>query len=83
MSILFVWVLASASIAFLSLTVFGVSVAQQQQLLTNQSMLSNGSNMSDQLNQSMQNNSSNGSDRVYSECLEIAAKSTCDAMFPN
>lgn len=81
MSFLSIWVLAS--LAFLPLSVIEVAIAQQQ-LLTNQSMPSNGSNMSDHLgNQSIQNNSSNESDQVYSECLEIAAKITCDAMFTN
>ncbi|MDW0283095.1 MAG: hypothetical protein QN720_11375 [Nitrososphaeraceae archaeon] len=43
MSFLSIWVLAS--LAFLSSAVFGVAIAQQQ-LPTNQSIPSNGSNMS-------------------------------------
>jgi hypothetical protein len=79
-SILSVWVFAT--ISFLLLTVFGVVAAQQQPLLTNQSTPSNGSNITDQnTNQSVQ--LSNSSDDVYNQCLEIAAKSTCDSMFRN
>jgi|SRR5215208_2246457 hypothetical protein len=73
-----------ASITFLSLTIFGVTVTQQQPMLTNQSTRSNGSNITEKLsNHSMQQtNGSNESDQIYSQCLEIAA-SSCDSMFTN
>jgi hypothetical protein len=81
MSFLSIWVLAS--LIFLSLAVFGVAIAQQQ-LPTNQSIPSNGSNMLEHLsNQSIQNDSSNRLDEVYTQCLGIAAKNTCDIMFTN
>jgi hypothetical protein len=77
--------LASASIAFLLLTVFGIVEALQQLTFTNQSTPSNGSNVIDRLsNQSVQNsNSSNESDEIYSQSLEITTKSTCDSMSMN